>query len=52
MNDTMHRELIVAIEAEIGNRDLLAFHQLFGDGKPNKIVTVRTVTAAVLRHGS
>ena len=47
----MHRHLVVAIEAEIGNWDLLSLHQLFGDGEPDKIVAVRTVTRAVLRHG-
>jgi hypothetical protein len=46
----MHGELIVAIETEIGNRDFLGWDQLFGDGEPNKIVTLRTLTRAVFGH--
>ena len=46
----MHRQLIVAIETEIGNRDFTGLYQLFSDGKPNKIITLRTLTRAVLRH--
>jgi hypothetical protein len=51
MHNTMHRKAIVTIEAEIGHRDFGGSANLPCDRKADKIVTLGTVTGAVLSHG-
>jgi hypothetical protein len=50
MKDTMHRQFIVAIEAEIGERDFAISASLLGDGEPHIIVAFGAETGAIFGY--
>ena len=49
-NNTIHRQLIVAIQTKISNGDRAAFDMPSRDGEADKIIAVRAVARSVLRH--
>jgi hypothetical protein len=47
----MHRQFVVAIETEIGDRQWTRRRPSRRDGEPDEVVTVWAKTGAILRHG-
>ena len=49
-NNTMHRQLVVAIKTKVGHRGFDRMGVLLSDRKANKVITFRTKPGAVFGH--